>query len=158
MPNWTFLIVGFVYDLGLALWIGGAVALGALAAPELFSRIEPKRRAGEIFGPILRRFRRLRIVAIVAVVAAAAIRFTLWERVPSAGPGLIWIMIRWLLIIWLAGTVFYEMLYLEGAIERARDERSPEEDVSAAFRRLHAQSERLMKLSVLVAAAALFLS
>ena len=60
MPNWLHLFVNGLYHLGLALWIGGAVALGALAAPVLFGAL-PRQQAGSIFGPTLRRFAKLRL-------------------------------------------------------------------------------------------------
>jgi uncharacterized membrane protein len=54
MPNWSYLTINFLYQLGLALWIGGSVALGALVAPALFKAL-PRAEAGAIFGPTLRR-------------------------------------------------------------------------------------------------------
>ena len=53
MPNWAYLLVTLVYNLSLAIWIGGTVALGALAAPTLFARLESRSKAGEVFGAIL---------------------------------------------------------------------------------------------------------
>ncbi len=35
MPNWLHLFTNLVYHLGLALWIGGTIVLGALVAPAL---------------------------------------------------------------------------------------------------------------------------
>ena len=44
MPNWLYLLTNFVYHLGLAIWIGGSIALGALVAPALF-RMLPRPQA-----------------------------------------------------------------------------------------------------------------
>src|SRR5215470_6324481 len=67
MPNWSYILINALYHLGLALWIGGAIALGALAAPVLFRSL-PRQQAGSIFGPTLRRFARLRAVALLLIV------------------------------------------------------------------------------------------
>ena len=145
MPNWLYLVTNLFYELGLAVWIGGAIALGALAAPVLFGAL-PRQQAGSIFGPTLRRFARLRLVAIVFTIIAAAIKHAVWER-GNATP---WIAIRWAALVFLAAVVLYEIGFLERAMERHRGE--------ARFQTLHRRSEALMKLSLLAALVAMFLS
>ena len=54
MPNWEHIAFNGLYHLGLAFWIGGAIALGALVAPALFGTLS-RQEAGGIFGPVLRR-------------------------------------------------------------------------------------------------------
>ena len=146
MPNWAYLAINFLYHLGLAIWIGGALVLGALVAPALFKAL-PRGDAGAIFGPTLRRFSRLRFIAIALVVAGAAVKYLVWER-HAANP---WIAIRWVAIAVLAVDVAYEVGYLEPALERARGD-------AAAFGRLHKRSEILMKSALLAAVVALFFS
>ena len=90
MPNWLYIATNTVYHLGLAVWIGGTVVLGALTAPALFRSL-PRPEAGAIFGPILRRFARLRLAALVGVVAAAAVKYLLWETHARNT----WIALRW---------------------------------------------------------------
>jgi uncharacterized membrane protein len=143
VPNWLHLVTSLLYHLGLAIWIGGAIALGALAAPALFREL-PRPQAGGIFGVILRRFARLRLAALVMIILAAAIKYLVWESHTRS----IWIGIRWAAISVMAATVLYEIFYLEGAIEK-RDERFP---------KLHKRAERLMSLSVLAALVAMFLN
>ncbi len=146
MPNWLYLIVNVLYHLGLALWIGGAVALGALAAPVLFAKL-PRQEAGSIFGPILRRFSRVRLWAVIVVILAAAAKHLVWETHAVS----IWIVIRWVAIAVMTVSVFYEILYLEGALEARRGD-------SAAFMILHRRSENLMKVGLIAAMVGLFLS
>jgi len=146
MPNWSYLAINFLYQLGLALWIGGSIVLGALVAPALFKAL-PRGEAGAIFGPTLRRFSRLRVVAVVLIIGGAAAKYIGWER-NAVSP---WIAIRWLAIVILALTVVYEISYLEPALERNRGD-------AAAFGRLHRRSELLMKSALVVAIVALFLS
>jgi uncharacterized membrane protein len=78
MPNWFYLFFNALYHLGLALWIGGAVAIGALAAPALFAAL-PRHEAGGIFGQILRRFARLRAAALLLIVIGAGAKYLRWE-------------------------------------------------------------------------------
>lgn len=141
LPNWLYLLVHFLYMLGLVLWIGGAVALGALVAPKLFGTL-PREQAGSIFGPILWRFARLRLFAVVLTITGAAAKYLLWES-HAASP---WIAVRWIAIAFLTVVVLYEIVALEPAMAR-RDER---------FSTLHKRSELLMKTSLIAALVALF--
>jgi uncharacterized membrane protein len=145
MPNWLHLFVNGLYHLGLALWIGGAVALGALAAPVLFGAL-PRQQAGSIFGPTLRRFAKLRLAAVVLMIVGAGAKYAIFETFARTP----WIAIRWLLIATLACVVVYELAVLHPAMERLRGD--------PAFARLHKRSEALMKGSLIVAVVALFLS
>jgi len=145
MPNWLHVFVNGLYHLGLALWIGGAVALGALAAPVLFGAL-PRQQAGSIFGPTLRRFAKLRLAAVVLMIVGAGVKYFVFERFAHSP----WIAVRWILIAILAATVVYEIAVLHPAMERLRGD--------PAFGRLHKRSEGLMKMSLIVAVAALFLS
>ena len=143
MPNWAYLLFHFLYTLGLAIWIGGALALGALAAPRLFGSL-PREQAGAIFGPILRRFSRVRLGAVIAILIGAGVQFWRWENHAVT----IWLGLRWLAIAFLTVTLLYEIVLLEPAMAR-RDERFP---------MLHRRAETLMKASLIAALVALFLS
>jgi uncharacterized membrane protein len=145
MPNWLYLLFNFLYQLGLAIWIGGSIALGALVAPALFKEL-PRQQAGGIFGPILRRFSRVRVIAVVLIIVGAAARYVGWERNPNP-----WIAMRWAAIAFLAAVVVYEIGYLEPALERRRGD-------AEGFAKLHRRSEVLMKSTLVVAIVALFLS
>ena len=146
MPNWSYLTINFLYQVGLALWIGGSIALGVLVAPALFKAL-PRAEAGAIFGPTLRRFSRLRVLAVVLMVAGAAAKYIGWER--NATTPLI--AVRWVAIALLAMTVLYEITWLEPAMQRNRAD-------AAVFGKLHRRSELLMKSALVVSLVALFLS
>src|SRR5437762_1418584 len=147
MPNWLYIATNTVYHLGLAVWIGGTVVLGALTAPALFRSL-PRPEAGAIFGPILRRFARLRLAALVGVVAAAAVKYLLWETHARNT----WIALRWAAIAFMAFAVLYEIVWLERAIEARLVELRPELPDDHPYRRafavLHGRAEALMKASV----------
>jgi hypothetical protein len=155
MPNWSYILIGGLYHLGLALWIGGAVALGALAAPVLF-RALPRPQAGAIFGPTLRRFSRLRVVALLLVVGGAAAKYLLWETHAAT----VWLVLRWAAIAFMALGLVYEIGWQERAMERLRAQFTddPADRARAEFGRLHKRAERLLSTSVLAALLALFLS
>lgn len=156
MPNWLHLFVNFVYHLGLAIWIGGTLALGALVAPMLF-RTLPRLQAGAVFGPTLRRFARLRLAALIAIVVAAAVKFAVWESGPT-----VWIGIRWAAIVVMAATVLFEIGVLEGALEARRVHLTPdmseEHPERRAFNALHKRAESLAKTGFMASLVALLLS
>ena len=156
MPNWLHLLTNLVYHLGLSVWIGGAIVLGALVAPSLF-RALPRADAGAIFGPALRKFSRLRLGAIVATIAAAGVKHAVWERTPS-----LWISVRWVALGVLAGAVLYEIAWLEPRLEARRVHLTPgmgeDHPERRAFNVLHKRSEGLMKASLVAAVAAMLIS
>jgi len=156
MPNWLHLFTNLVYHLGLALWIGGTIVLGALVAPALF-RAMPRAEAGAIFGPTLRRFARLRLAALVATIVAAGMQHAVWERTPS-----LWISLRWAALGVLAAAVLYEIAWLEPKLEARRvhltHEVADDHPERREFNKLHKRAERLMKASLVAALAAMLIS
>lgn len=156
MPNWLHLVTNLIYHLGLALWIGGAVVLGALVAPALFREL-PRPQAGGIFGPTLRRFARVRLGALIATAAAAAFKFAVWEKETT-----VWISLRWAALLFMAVAVLYEIAVLERALEARRVHLTPamaeDHPERRAFNALHKRAEGLMKASLVAALIALFLS
>ena len=155
MPNWLYIVTHTFYLLGVAIWIGGGVILGALVAPALFGAL-PRHQAGGIFGPILRRFARLRLGAIVVMIITAAIKHLVWET-HVVSP---WIAIRWLALAVMAAIVLYELFGLEPAMEKTRPapEAGEDDPRRASFMRLHRRSEALMKAGLGAALVALLLS
>ncbi|MEO8379919.1 MAG: DUF4149 domain-containing protein [Acidobacteriota bacterium] len=155
MPNWLHLFTNLIYHLGLAVWIGGTVALGALVAPRLFREL-PRTEAGALFGAILRRFARVRLVALVASMAAAGVKHVLWEQ------NTIWIAVRWAALLIMAGALLYELSSLEWELEARRSHLTPEmgddHPHRRAFQRLHERAEAVLKTSVVAALVAMFFS
>jgi uncharacterized membrane protein len=157
VPNWFYLFFNVLYHLGLALWIGGAIALGALTAPVLF-RALPRHQAGGIFATVLRRFARLRALALVLIVIGAGAKFVHWET-HAATP---WLVIRWLAIAFLAFDLVYELIFIERPMHALRADLGPEvaadDPRRLRFNVLHARAEGLMKASVAASFVALFFS
>jgi uncharacterized membrane protein len=152
MPNWAYLLVTFLYNLSLAVWIGGAIALGAVAAPTLFAQLESRSKAGEVFGAILRKFARLRLVALVVAIVAAMVKYVSWESAGSSQYG-VWVGLRWGAMVVMAAAILYETFFLETALARHRAE-----PAGAAFQRLHRRAGMLMSGSIAAAMVALLLN
>jgi hypothetical protein len=154
LPNWVYLIFQLLYDLGLAIWIGGALALGAATAPELFKAL-PKQQAGAIFAPILGRFLRMRAIALLMIVVSAGARFLIWERHAVS----FWLIGRWASIVILAWALLGELSYQKKmrvfAVNLGPEDDNPVRDL---FQYFHTRAEGLMKASVLAAVIALFFS
>lgn len=157
MPNWFYLFFNTLYHLGLALWIGGAIALGALTAPELF-RALPRHEAGGIFGTILRRFARVRVAVLLLVIVGAGAKYLRWETHASSA----WLVIRWLAIAFLAFDVLYEILALERPMRALQTnlgaDTATDDPERVRFNALHKRAEGLMKASIVAALVALFFS
>ena len=79
MPNFAFVSVTFAIHVALALWIGGTLFLGALAAPAIFRGAPSRTAAGEIVGAMVGSFGRVKLVCLVVLILAAWLRFSLWE-------------------------------------------------------------------------------
>ena len=156
MPNWSYLFTNLLLHLGLALWVGGTLVLGALVAPGLF-RALPRAQAGAIFGPTLRRFARVRLGALIAIVLAAAIKFAAWEHNAN-----VWIAVRWIAIAFMAASLVYEIAVLEKALEARRVHLTPEmgeeDPTRRAFQSLHRRAERLLQASLVAALVVMLLS
>jgi putative copper export protein len=156
VPNWIYIFFNFLYNLGLALWIGGAVALGALTAPELF-RALPRQQAGSIFGSILGRFAKLRGWALLMIVIGAGAKFLWWER-HAVSP---WIAVRWAAIVLMAWALIVD-ISLQKKMRIAATTLGPDvpkdSPIRALFNLWHARAEGVMKASVIAAVFALIFS
>jgi len=155
LPNWLYLVFQFLYDLGLALWIGGTIVLGAAAAPVLFKSL-PRPQAGGIFGPILARFARIQAIALLMIVVGAGARFLIWERHAAT----LWLIGRWSAIVLLAWALLGQMsiqrkMRVFGSNLGTEPDDSP---VRAMFQLLHTRAEGLMRASLIAAFIALFFS
>jgi len=156
LPNWIYLFVALIYNLGLAVWIGGTVVLGALVAPALFRKMD-RQEAGGLFGEILRKFSRIRLVCLGLVVASAAFKHFAWETHITGSSSPLWISIRWAAIAVMAAGIGYEVLFVERAMDRARNGGS-DPAAKSLFSTLHLRAERLVKVELIAAAIALLLN
>ena len=143
------LALRYVSLLALVVWVGGLLALGAIAAPAIFdvltarAAIDGRLLAGSVFGEILRRFHHLSYGCAGVLLGSLTLRAVLGPRprryAIRAGLGAL-----------MLGAVLYSAFFVEPRIERApRDigmapSRLPEGDPRrVAFGRLHATSTAL---------------
>ena len=156
------LALRFVALVTLAVWVGGLLALGAIAAPSIFDVVaatQPdhgRMLAGALFGEILRRFH------LVSYAAGALLLSTLiLRRVLGPGPRhFAWRVGLGLLMLIASG---YSGLVVAGRIVRLQREIGaapsslPESDVRrVAFGRLHGLSSALELVPLLGGLALIF--
>jgi uncharacterized membrane protein len=156
VPNWLYLFFNALYHLGLGLWIGGTIVLGALVAPALFKAL-PRHDAGSIFGGILLRFARLRAAALIMIIVSAAAKVLIWERNDMAP----WLAVRWAAIVLLAWALVVDirrtgkMMQWHSGIGPDVADDDPRR---LYFNLLHVRAEGLMKASIVAAFFALLFS
>lgn len=158
MPNISFVIVSFAIHLALGLWIGGAVFLGALAAPRVFAAAPSRTVAGEIVGGMVGAFAKLKLACMAVLVLGTWYRYLRWE----AWNG--FVAARFGLV---AAACALEILATYGVgprIEAARNalraagldfDGDPADPRRRRFRRLHGLVMGLQSLAALCAAGAL---
>ena len=138
----------------IALWSGGIVALGAVAAPSIFdtlaSRAVPDARAvaGAVFGETLRRFHVVSYVCAAVLIGTLLIRRLLGPRPSRLG-------MRLAISSLMTGAAVYSGTVLSGRIEQARDAAGGSPSTLAEndprrteFDRLHALSTTLAMVPV----------
>lgn len=141
---------------GLGLWIGGLVALGAVGAPTLFSVLEAaqgpggRELAGAAFGAIFERFQYVSLGLGGLVVVSLGVRAAIGPR-PTHFKLRLWAVVGLLVI---AGATAF---VVAPRIDRIRQSVAapiaslPETDARrVAFGRLHGVSNVLMVVTVLV--------
>lgn len=139
----------------IALWSGGIVALGAVAAPAIFDTLasrgvaDARAVAGAVFGETLRRFHAVSYGCAGVVIGTLLLRRLLGPRPSRLG-------IRLAISSLMAGAAVYSGTVLAGRIERARDAAGGSPSTLAAhdprrteFDRLHALSTTLAMVPVL---------
>jgi hypothetical protein len=141
--------------LALTVWVGGLLALGAIAAPSIFDVVaarhvaEGRALAGAIFGETLRRFHILSYVCGAIVVGTFAARAVL-------GPRPMHFAVRLGIVLAMLATSAYSGLVVSRSIARMQAEIGvspsslPDSDPRrGAFGRLHALSSALQLVPVL---------
>lgn len=158
VPNIPYLIAGFVHALGMAVWLGGIVALGAIAAPTLFRRL-PRHEAGALFGPMLRIFEKVSLGAAVFAVAGAAAKAYLGGQNAN-----LFVVIRYVALFGMCASLFMALSLVHPAIRGVQEKHPnvsqlPETDPARTrFQFLHKLSERLMMGQLVLGLVVLFFS
>jgi uncharacterized membrane protein len=161
METFYFDALQFVYHLALAILVGGAVVLGAAAAPAIFASVRSRGEAGAIFGAVLGRYDGLAILGVVLIVVTSVLKATAFEvtGVPETR-----LVVRWVALLILCGATLYSSAWANPVARSIRaqtpqwDELRDDAPMRREFASLHRSSRRAMTIAILAGIVALFLS
>ena len=151
----------FVYHLALAILVGGAVVLGAAAAPAIFASVPSRGEAGAIFGAVLGRYDGLAILCVVLIVITSVLKAIAFEVVGVPETRLI---LRWLALLVLCGATLYSSAWANPVARAVRaqtpgwDDLRDDAPTRREFQSLHRSSRRAMTVAVVAGIVAMFLS
>ena len=151
----------FLYHLALAILVGGAVVLGAAAAPAIFASVPSRGEAGAIFGAVLGRYDGLAILCVVLIVITSVLKAIAFEVVGLPETRLI---LRWLALIVLCGASLYSSAWANPVARATRaqtpgwDDLRDDAPMRREFQSLHRSSRRAMTVAVVAGIVAMFLS
>ena len=151
----------FVYHLALAILVGGAVVLGAAAAPAIFASVRSRGEAGAIFGAVLGRYDGLAILCVVLIVVTSALKAIAFEVTGLPETRLI---LRWIALLILCGASLYSSAWSNPVARGIRAQTPGWEDLRddaptrREFAALHASSRRAMTVAILAGIVSMFLS
>jgi uncharacterized membrane protein len=151
----------FLYHLALAILVGGALVLGAAAAPAIFASVRSRGEAGAIFGAVLGRYDGLAILCVVLVVITSVLKATAFEVVGLPETRLI---VRWLALLVLCGATLYSSAWANPVARAVRaqtpgwDDLRDDAPTRREFQSLHRSSRRAMTVAILAGIVAMFLS
>lgn len=151
----------FVYHLALAILVGGALVLGAAAAPAIFASVTSRGEAGVIFGAVLARYDGLAILCVVLVVLTSVLKATAFEvtGVPETR-----LVVRWLALLLLCGATLYSSAWTNPVARSVRaqtpgwDDLRDDAPMRREFQSLHRSSRRAMTVAIVAGIVAMFLS
>lgn len=156
-----FEILQFLYHLSLAVLVGGALVLGAVAAPAIFKTVRSRAEAGTIFGAILASWDGLAIVCVVVVIVTSILKAGAFEVTGAPETRLI---VRWVALAVMCLAVLFSSGWADPVARSIRAQTRDWEDTPAntparrEFDRMHRASTRAMQVAILAGLAAMFLS
>ncbi|MDP9252984.1 MAG: DUF4149 domain-containing protein [Chloroflexota bacterium] len=151
----------FLYHLALAILVGGAVVLGAAAAPAIFASVRSRGEAGAIFGAVLGRYDGLAILCVVLIVITSVLKATAFEVVGLPETRLI---VRWLALLILCGATLYSSAWANPVARAVRaqtpgwDDLRDDAPTRREFQSLHRSARRAMTFAIVAGIIAMFLS
>lgn len=167
IPNFYFMGIQFMHLFALAIWVGGIVIIGAIVAPTIFKKIEPRSQAGELMGQILSKFDKVTLGCSGALVGTGMIKFFTWENLTP------WNATRYLAIFIMSGVCLYSVFVVSPRLRallpqgHSRDktdendspgQMSEREVPPTEFSQLHLSSVRLMMVNLVCGTVALLMA
>lgn len=154
-------VLQFVYHLALAVLVGGALVLGAAAAPAIFASVRSRGEAGSIFGSVLARYDGLAILCVVLVVVTSVLKAGAFEVTGAPETRLV---LRWLALLVLCGATLYSSAWTNPVARALRtqtpgfDDLRDDAPMRREFQSLHRSSRRAMTVAVVSGVIAMFLN
>ena len=151
----------FVFHLALAILVGGALVLGAAAAPAIFASVRSRGEAGAIFGAVLGRYDGLAILCVALIVVTSVLKATAFEVTGAPETRLI---VRWIALLILCGATLYSSAWANPVARSIKaqtpgwDDLRDDAPMRREFASLHQSSRRAMTVAILAGIVALFLS
>ena len=148
------LFLRYMYIFTLAVWLGGMIILGALAAPATFDTLQARNpsggrvAAGAVFGEMLKRFHRVSYVAGVIMIASLIGMAALGQRPTDFGVRLGLLSIMLLLSLGSGMVVAERVEKLQQATAGPISALPSDDPRRQQFGRLHGLSNLLMMLNV----------
>lgn len=128
-----------LFVVGLAVWVGGLVVLGAVAAPHLFQSL-PTEQAADLFGRILRTFGWVTFACGAVAMAGASLMYV---AAPRGG------VLPWLRIVLLSVMLFIALGAQFGVHPKIAELRH-DPSKRSEFETYHKTSERLALLNLIL--------
>jgi uncharacterized membrane protein len=156
------LALRFAAVLALVLWIGGLIAVGALAAPAAFEILgargaEGRALAGSVVGETLRRFHVVAYVCAAVVLLSLAVRGVLGPRPTRFSLRVAALLVMTVAAVYSGVVIGPQIARTQGAIGAAPSTLDPADPRRAEFGRLHAMSTSVQLVPLLGGLALLFL-
>ena len=161
METLYFDVLQFVYHLALAILVGGALVLGAAAAPAIFASVKSRGEAGAIFGTVLGRYDGLAILCVVLIVLTSILKASAFEVTGTPETRLV---LRWLALLVLCGATLYSSAWASPVARSVRaqtpgwDDLREDAPLRREFASLHRSARRAMTVGVVAGIIAMFLS
>jgi uncharacterized membrane protein len=156
----SFELLQFLYDLALAILVGGSLVLGTAVAPAVFAHARSRAEAGTLFGSVLSRFDGLAVFSVVVLVITSVLKALSFEVVGTPDGRLV---LRWVALAILGLATLYSSAWANPVARQIRsattgfDEQSSNSPARIEFARLHERSRRAMSVAVVFGLLALFL-
>lgn len=161
METLYFDVLQFVYHLALAILVGGALVLGAAAAPAIFASLPSRGEAGAIFGAVLGRYDGLAILCVVLVVLTSILKASAFEVTGAPETRLV---LRWIALLVLCGATLYSSAWASPVARSVRaqtpgwDDLREDAPLRREFQSLHRSARRAMTIAIVAGIIAMFLS
>jgi len=154
-------VLQFVYHLALAILVGGALVLGAAAAPAIFGSVRSRGEAGSIFGAVLGRYDGLAILCVVLIVLTSILKAAAFEVTGTPETRLV---LRWIALLVLCGATLYASAWASPVARTVRaqtpgwDDLREDAPLRREFQSLHRSVRRAMTVAIVAGIIAMFLS